>query len=234
MSRFANAARFACLVVLTALPVTAAFAEDAANRVQLSASAVREVPNDTVEVTLHSELQARDLATLNNDLNAVTGRAADVVRAEVSIDLQTFPAGTWPQYDQETGELQRWRGRQQIRLSSTEFSTVQRVLQQLQQTLAVSQLHYSLSDSARDAVEDELIREALLKLKHRSALIAHEMGMRDVHFVLLKVDTGDGGFDPGPQEYATMARSAVAAAPTLEGGSARVSVTVHAEVDLLQ
>ncbi|MEM9604190.1 MAG: SIMPL domain-containing protein [Pseudomonadota bacterium] len=233
-ARLARApAGWLAVLALCAVCASATASDRHVNRVQLSSDASEEVPNDRVEVTLHVERQADDIARLNAALNRVVAAAADVVNDEPAVDLQTFPAGSWPHHDPKTGALRHWQGRQRVRLSSDDFVATQAVLQVLQETLAVAQVRYRLSDAAAEAVEDDLIRAALLKLKQRSALIAHEMGMSEVRFDLISVDTGGGAPPVHHGEFVAMARASVDTAPTLEGGSTTVTVRIRADIALL-
>lgn len=224
-------------LVVSGFFTTPVQAEDGAdgqyNRVRLSAAAVRQVANDGIEVLLRVERQADDLAALNDSLNAVMSEAVETAGSVASVDVQTFPAGSWPQYDPKSRKLLGWRGQQQLKLTSDDFAATQSLLQTLQSTLAIAGITYRLSDAARDAVEDELIRDALLKLKRRGALVAQEMRMRDVRYVSMSVDTGDMVRGPMAGDFAMMARAEVGTAPAIEGGSSTVSVTVQAEIELL-
>lgn len=223
-----------CTSLALAFAVSAQ-ADEAGNRVHLSAHAERNVANDSVRVILMIERESDDLTALNHELNEVIASAADTVRQEPSIELQSFPAGTWPRRDPETGERVEWRGRQQMRLRSEDFEAMQDVMQALQSSMAVSQVQYLLTTGARDDIEDDLIREALLKIRRRSSLVALEMGMRAAEFASISIDTGQDRSAPEVRNYTTTVRSASTAIspPTLEAGSSTVRVSVRAEVRLV-
>ena len=92
---------------------------------------------------------------------------------------------------------------------------------------------YSLQPSTRDDIEDELIREALLKVQRRADLIAGQMGMSGVNVISLAINPGQAPRPFAQADVMMAARATVETAPSLEAGSSRVQVRINVEVELL-
>ena len=101
------------------------------NRVQFSVRVEREVANDRIDAVLRVERQAPDVRRLNTTLNALMADALRATEGVDAVDVQTSPAGTWPQYDRKSGKLKQWRGSQTIKLASDDFGATQSLMQAL-------------------------------------------------------------------------------------------------------
>ncbi len=203
------------------------------NRVQFSVRAERDVANDRIGAVLRVERQAPDVRRLNNTLNALMADAMQAIEGVDSVEVQTSPAGTWPQYDNKTGKLKQWRGSQTIRLESDDFAAAQSLMQALQGEFAIQQVVYSLAPETREDVEDELIQEALIKVQNRAELVSRQMGMSGVRIINLSINPASAPVRHMGREMAMSARADVAVAPTLEGGSGTVTMHINVEIELL-
>ncbi len=223
----------AVFAAIALAPLAVVADSEAGNRVVFSVKAERDLPNDHVVAHLRVEQQARDVGKLNNSLNALMADAVDAAAEFDAVEIQTRPANARPVYDADTGKLRQWRASQSLTLSSDDFAQTQQLMQQLQETFAVSRVIYSVQTQTREDTEDELIRDALLRAQQRAELVANQMGMSDVRMIRLEINPANGAF-PVQRRDVMMASSAVVeTAPSLEAGSSKVVVRINVEVELL-
>src|SRR5713226_6290284 len=121
----------------------------------------------------------------------------------------------------------RWQGMQSLLLQSRDAGALLALAGMLQQQgLVLSSLAYELTPEAARAVEDELTKEALARLRQRAERVAGDLGMTVERIRDLQVGNADGT-QPVPRGFLNRYREA---APVAEPGDATVSVSVSAEV----
>jgi len=201
------------------------------NLVNLSADAVREVPNDLGMVTLEVRHQGRDAAALPNLVNTDMNWALDKARAVAAITAETRHYSTQPHY--ESGRIVGWTATQSLYLESKDFGALSELVTALQERLKVSSMNFGTSRELRDSLEDELTEEAIAAFKAKAALITRALGADDYELVNLSVN-GNSNVAP-PRAYARMAMAdaAVAAAPVaMQSGNATLMVSVNGRIQL--
>ncbi len=203
------------------------------DRASFRVEASREVQNDQVAAILVAQAEGRDAAKLANDINRTMNWALQQVRAEKSITPRSGNYRTYPVYD--NGKIVRWRGVQELRLESPDVQALSRLLGRLQARLQIQSMQFSVSTVARDAIEDELIAEALTAFRRRASLIAKSLEASG--YTLLDVSISGAGRPPVvPVRMETAARVSAAsvAPPALEQGSSRISVQASGSIHLLR
>ena len=221
---------FAAMAV--AAPLAAHEAAPVYDRVSLSASVEQEVPNDVLVAVLHAERAGGEQAGLADEVNRLTAAALERARNVPGIEVRTLGYNTWPQYDKQV--LRGWRVRQTLRLESRDGKALSRLLGELQQTLALESVGYSVSREAREEAEASLIGRALAAFRARAELVSREMGRGGYRLVQIDVNTHDSTPQPMLMRGAAMAMdSASVAAPVLEAGNRTVTVGVSGSIELL-
>ncbi|BCL74978.1 hypothetical protein JHS3_07140 [Jeongeupia sp. HS-3] len=211
------------------------------NVVNLNAQASREVGNDTVRALLYVELNDSDPARLSDKVNQTLAAALKRVKAVSSVQSGGTGYTTFPVYNNKTNKHEGWRGRGELRLSSKDFAALSKLLGELQQPLAgglgmqLADVRYGVSEQKRDEVENELIEESLKAFRKRADLVRRNLDGSGFKVINVNVDSGQSS-PPMPVYKAARAMSAdaVAAAPMLEGGDSRVSVSVSGSIQVLQ
>ncbi len=216
------------LLCLAGPPPASAGEEDTHyDRINLSATATDEVENDLLVAVLFEQREGEDPAVLADQVNRVIAAGLARAKGTPGIKVQTLDYRTTPVYRKEV--LTGWRVRQSIRLESSDSARLSRLIGELQASLQVESIAYRVSDGRRAQAEDRLIKEALAGFRHRATLVAGELGRPG--YRLVRLDIGTQGAPIQPMLLRGMVAPA-AAAPVLEPGTQRISVTVTGTVEL--
>jgi len=203
------------------------------DRVSFRVESSREVQNDRVAAVLQAHAEGRDATKLADAINSAMRWALQQVKVVKAITPQSGNYRTYPVY--EDRKIVRWRGVQELRLESQDVAALSRLLGTLQSRLQIQSMQFSVSTGVRDAVEDELISEALAAFSKRASLIAESL--KASSYTLLDVSIGNSGRPPAvPMRMESAARVSVAsvAPPAVEQGSSRISVQVSGSIRLLR
>ena len=220
------------LCAALAAPALPGFAQDTAqvyDRVDLSASAERQIDNDLLVAVLFAEVessrQADAAAQVNDAVQWAIGRA----RRVPEVELQTTQYNTRPVYANGR-RISGWVARQGLRLESRDAEALSELLGELQERVAIQSVSYDVSRRARDAAEEALIAEALQQFNRRAALVAGELGRDGFRIVRISINPSFAG--PVVFREDMRATASAAAAPPIEAGVQNVSVYVNGTVEL--
>jgi predicted secreted protein len=225
-----NANRLLALGVLLLLgSAHAADEQPLFDTVGLSAQAQAEVDNDRIQATLFAEREGSDAAKLADAVNQDIAWALAQLKPVAAIDTSTPAYQTSPIYQQ--GRITGWRVRQTLRLESADMPAMSAMLGKLQARLGLQSVQFLLSPERREAVEEQLIKQALARFTQRASMVAAELGRGGYRLVGMQVNSGGGVRPPVPQ-LGMMRAEAAMAAPSLEGGSSDVQVMVTGTIQL--
>jgi predicted secreted protein len=200
------------------------------DRVQLSADASMQVENDTLSALLYAQREGSDLSQLANEVNRKITEALQRIKQVEGVNVQTLGYQTYPVYQQQrqTG----WRVRQSIRLESQDGIKLSRLLGELQSSLALESLQYSISPARRQASEEQLIGQAIDAFQQRAALITKRLGHAEYRLVEMQINTAGEPVQPQRLRAGVMAMEATVAPPSLEAGSQNLQVDVSGTIEL--
>ena len=220
-------------VVLAALLLAAAPAcaqtgaqHAAVDAVRFEAQATREIENDQLVAVLAAEAQGPDAAALADAVNRRMAAALKTAARYPSIRLRSGNYQTVPRY-REGGRMDGWQVSQELRLEGADFAAMTRLIGELQRELQVRSMAVRLAPETRRAAEDALVGEAIAAFRARAALVQQAMKARSYRIRSMEIAT------PGalpPQPLGEM--RAYAAAPAVEPGVSRVTVSVSGSVQL--
>lgn len=202
------------------------------NRVNLNESAETEVENDLLVAVLYAQAEGRDAAAPADEVNRKIERAIALAKQHAEIKVQTLSYGTHPIYSKNN--IRGWRVNQQLRLESRNAKLLGDVIGELQSDLQVQSIGYEVSTQQRRAQLDTLTGEALRNFEQRAKAVSKALGRSGYRIVRLNIN--DGRHD-GPVPIARgMMMEAQAdlavAAPALEAGTQRMTVSVTGEIEL--
>ena len=217
-------------------PRTSPPRDDSATVLRLVERSERMVKRDRLTAELRVEASDADPARLQAEINRRMAAALERAKAAAAVTVTT---GGYHVYQQppsppapdrpSANPPPRWQGMQSLLLQSRDAGALLALAGTLQQqSLVLSSLAYELTPEAARAVEDDLTKEALMRLQPRAERIAGDLGMTVERIRDLQVGNADGT-QPVPRPLFMQARAA-ASAPVAESGDATVSVSVNAEV----
>ncbi|KPJ87201.1 MAG: hypothetical protein AMJ53_18520 [Gammaproteobacteria bacterium SG8_11] len=221
------------IVLLQFWTVGIAWAKDETltyDRVFLSTSADTQVENDTLAAILYAQREGTKLSTLANEVNQLITKAVQQSKQIPSVDVQTLAYQTNPVYDKQ--RLASWRVRQSIRLESQDSAILSQLIGDLQSTLAVESINYSVSPGKQREVEDKLITEAIDAFTQRAKLITKQFGRSNYRLVEVNINTAGTPIRPMAVRGGVMAMEAAVAPPTIEAGKQDVQITVNGTIEM--
>lgn len=198
------------------------------DRVNLSASAQTQIENDTVIATLYAQEEGSDTVQLANLVNERINEAVQLVKQHEAIKIQTSSYSTSPVYHKN--KITGWRIRQNIRLESQDMALISGVLGDLQQTLALQGINFSVSPGLKNRTDDKLIGEALKVFAQRAKNITQQLRRKNYKIVDINVSTSANHYARRNYEVAVMASKV--AAPSIEAGEQTIQVTVSGQIEM--
>jgi predicted secreted protein len=218
------------LTALTATAVSAGQATETYDRIQLSANASMEVDNDTLTAQLYVQQEGSDLPRLADAVNQRISQAITQIKQVDGIQLQTQDYQTYPTYHQQ--KVTGWRVRQTLRIRSRDAAKLSQLLSELQSSLALESLQYSVSPERRAAAEEQLIGEAIGSFQQRAKLVTQHLGRSDYRLVEMQINTSDQPVQPVRMRASMMTLESSVSPPSLEAGSQTIRVDVSGSIEL--
>lgn len=206
------------------------------NVLQLSATGTVEVQQDLLVLTLATNKEGADAATVQTQLKqALDSALAEAKRAAQpdQMDVRTGAFGMYPRYGKE-GKINGWQGRAELILQGRDFSRITTTAGKIQ-SMPISQIAFDLSREAREKVEGEAQTKAIEQFKSRANELARGFGFSG--YTLREVAVNSNEMIPGPRPRmmameAKMSSMSADAPVPVEAGKAQVVVNVSGAVQL--
>ncbi|MCI2809139.1 SIMPL domain-containing protein [Eoetvoesiella caeni] len=196
----------------------------------LNAEASATVAQDTVKITLATELtdasQTKVTAALGKTLSSVMEQA----KADPKVKARNGSYNLYP-FTDKSGKITSWRGRGEIILESTDFDAASQLANKLSDRMPIAGLAFSVSADARAKAEQALLSEAVKAFQVRAQALTDAFDFAS--YAVRSVELGGSGaqpYQPAPRMMA-MAADKAAAVP-LEGGTERITLSVHGSIFL--
>ncbi len=228
--------RFVCLIATTIFlgqsmtgPVIAATDEVLRyNQVHFQAERSRAVDNDRMHAVLSTTAEDDSSTRLADQINRTMDWALKIAKAKSKIEVRTGGYRTHPVYDKD--KIRRWRATQEIILEASDFVELGGLIGQLQERLQVTSINFSVSAGKYQAVEDELITQALDAFKQRAELVRKQLAAKSYRIVDVSINTSGG--QPVPLMRGLAMESASVAPPALEAGTSTLTLIVGGTIEL--
>ncbi len=202
------------------------------NQVNLQASAIGHIENDTLQAMMIVQESGSDPANLAELVNRKMTKVLDKAAKFNDIDKQTTNYTTRPMY--KNNVIHSWQVMQTIKLSSMNFEQLGELLKQLKPLANIQSMHFTISDQILEDTQNTLTAQAITKFRDKSAMIAKQFGKSS--YTLVHVSIGNNYHAPRPM----MERGAMVSdmqmkstAPALSAGTNKVTVNVNGTIELL-
>lgn len=203
------------------------------NRIDFSTEVETVATNDLLTATLSIESSHRNPAMLAQELTRKTNEALKLANGFKTVRLTSGNQQTWPVYS-EKNRLESWRGRAEVRLESQDFKAAGELISQLQATLQLNGLNFSVAPGTRRELENQLIEQAVQAFRQRADRIRQAWNAKS--YKLVQMNLGTAGQPVPPPVYAMraakMEMSADVPAAEYSGGESRLSVQVSGAIEL--
>ena len=203
-------------------------------RLNLDASAWRQVVQDRVVATLYAERESPQPAAGQEQVSRLLAPVLERLKREPGIEVQSAGYRTDPVWQQS--RIVGWRTRGALEITGTPSESFNALVGELATTLNVQSVTYLLSREARLAVEQELIGQAVQAFHAKADAAARALGFRGYEVREISI-AGSGPIGPEPVPKMMMSRASAAdEAVPLPGAEGRstVTTTVSGSVALTQ
>lgn len=205
------------------------------NVVSLSATAAKEVAQDTLSITLATTRDGPDAAAVQLGLKQALDAALAVAKAQAqsgAMDVRTGAFSLYPRYDRQ-GKITGWNGSTELVLDGKDFARISATAGKVQ-TLSIQNVGFSLSRQAREAVESEVQADAIARFKVKADGIAKQFGFGSYTLREVNVSSADQQNFGRPRMVALEMKSAASmdSAVPVEAGKSSVTVNVSGAVVL--
>ncbi|MFT6431387.1 MAG: putative secreted protein [Halopseudomonas sp.] len=202
------------------------------NQVSLRAEVQQAVSHDTLTVRMFAQEQSKSAGELAQRITQRLNNSLETARQVEGVNVSSGNRSSEPVYDDKRKKIIGWRERGEIVLESTDFAALSTLTGDLMDNLSLADMQFSLSPTARNATENELMREAIEAFRTRADIAAKSLGGTGYRIVNLSLDSQF--MQPMAYQGAKLARMAdsESAAPSVEGGQADVKLNANGTIEV--
>lgn len=150
----------------------------------LQASANKQVLQDEIKLIFTHEATGKTAVEVSRLLAEVLEQGKEMIKGMTGFTLSNGSFWTSASYNKE-GRSEGWRGRAELILRSTDLAAVQSAAGVLGSRLALSNVQFSLSASARRQEEQALLKEVAQAFRSRALAAATAFGYSSYKIVSL-------------------------------------------------
>ena len=203
------------------------------NVAQLSASAVVEVQQDLLSISMSTARDGADAATVQNNLKLALEAALAEARKTAQpglMDVRTGNFSLYPRYGKD-GKINGWQGNTELVLEGRDFARITAAAGKIQ-TLSMGQVNFALSREARARVEGDAQAQAIERFKAKALEVSKGFGFSAYTLREVSINTNDQG-PVRPRMMAMEAKAATTDSPIpVEAGKSAVLVNVSGSVQM--
>ncbi|MFT6624394.1 MAG: putative secreted protein [Cycloclasticus sp.] len=202
--------------------------------VNLQASASVEVDTDTMLAVVAVEAENHDPAELATQINKKMAWALDNAKPYKTVKVKGGSYTTHQLYNKNI--FRAWRGTQMITLESKNSAELGKLIGLLQKKLLIKSLRYQVSKEKLDAVNAQLITQAIANFKQQAEVITKAFDK--TKYLIQQININGQNQSP-PMLYAKarlMNNSMLAesAPANLQPNSSSIQVTVNGSIKLIK
>jgi len=215
-------------VLASAHAQPAAVAELKGTRVNLDARSSMEVDNDVMRASLFVEMEDSDTTRLADKVNRATNDAVRLAKGFSGVRSKTSGYTSYPVTDKN--KIVRWRSRSEISIEGEDFRLMAEAIGKLQAIMQLGAVEFSVSPAARARAEDSLTQAAIAEFLRKAEMVAK--GFKGGGFNVLEASvSAEGGYPPPrPMVMMKAMSDSAPAAPSMEGGTSRISIVVNGAI----
>ncbi|HEX5338962.1 MAG TPA: SIMPL domain-containing protein [Gallionella sp.] len=200
------------------------------NRVDFQVEAAREVANDLLVTNMSVEIQDKQPARVAQQLNTVLNDALRKAAAFSAVKAASGNQNTYPVYG-KNNQIDAWRGHGEIRLESRDFKAAGELIMQLQATMQLGGVQFTVAPDSRAKTENELIAAAIKAFQMRADAIRAAVGAKSYKTVHFSINSGGmPAYSPRLMRAAAIADAAIPA-PEFAAGDSRLTVHINGTIE---
>ena len=196
----------------------------------LHANASTEIRQDTVVITINTNVEAADQSSAGKALTAALDKLVQQAKGTEGVAVHTGGYRVWPN-NNDKGKVVNWLGEASVILESKDFPAASALAGKLGDHGAIAGISFTLSRAGREAAERKLLEDAATAFRERALAAATAFGFSG--YRIQKIDLGGSG-GGAPRPFLAMAKGAApeAADVPLEPDVVPVTVDVNGTIVL--
>jgi predicted secreted protein len=222
--------RIALLCGLLSVNAWANAEADSYNRVDFQVEASREVANDMLEANMTVEIQDKQPDRVSQQINTALNDALKKASAFDTVKASSGNQNTYPVYG-KNNQIDAWRGHGEIRLKSRDFQATGELIMQLQTTLQLGGVQFTIAPDTRAQIENALITEAIKAFQTRADAIRAALGAKSYKTVHFSINSDGMPPHPVPMMFGRAMAAAAIPAPEFAGGESRMTVQINGTIE---
>lgn len=216
------------LLLCALLSTTPVWADDRPH-VDFSSEVNREVSNDLLVAQLSADTHDRSATQVASQLTGILNICLRKAEAFPSVNISSGNQSTFPVYG-KNNQLSGWRGHGELRLETHDFKAAGQLIAQLQESIQLSGVSFTLAPETRERVKNEMIAEAMVEFRKRAKVVAEAMNAREYKVQHLAIDDGGNG-----GAFPMLARSAADLSmptPDFVAGTTQLSIRISGTIEI--
>ena len=159
----------------------------------------------------------------------------EAAKKETGIQIATNGVSHYPEYNSK-GKVTGWVAEGRVMLEGKNFEAIANVLENLGDDIAINYIQFTVSPEKQAQFEDELTREAVQQLQHKSDIIQQQLKAKRYVLSDIKLTTPNGHYDEPMMARSYMLESAKSAKVDmpLEADKARLQAVASGQVTFIQ
>ena len=200
---------------------------------QFTTEVSRTVEKDLMEVSLYSRKLGKSLNSLKNEVSANLNKVLDIAKQYPDIEVQADGILNQVNYN-DRGKVDGWVAEGYINLKSKNFASIEKVLENLGNNVAINNIGFSVSPETMKALEDEMTLAVIKQFQHKAEVVQKGLNAKSYQLVDVQLNTPNGvGNRDDIRPMMAMAKSASYATEEmpLETGKETISATASGHVE---
>ena len=204
------------------------------NQITFSTDVKAEVENDEVNASLSKKAQAKDPKTLATQINTAINRALIIAKRYPTVKVATGQQRTYPQYDKNE-KIIGWTGQSSIELKSNDLDATSQLIAELQDSLVIDYINFGVSESKRDALEQQLMTQASKAFQTQANSLAKAWNANGYRVVSVTLNSGSNYYPQPPRvQMMEVYAAEPVSAPQFESGNSTIAVSANGTIELVQ
>lgn len=205
------------------------------NVAQLSSSAIVEVQQDLLAITMSTSVSGADPNVVQTQLKQALDAALAIAKPLAlagQMDVRTGNFSLFPRYDKNS-KINGWQGSTELVLEGRDFARITNAAGKIQ-SMTLGNVSFALSREQRGKVEGDAQSMAIERFKAKALEVSKGFGFTGYTLREVSINANDQGFQPRGRPMMTMAKTAdvESAAVPVEAGKSVVQVNVNGSVQM--
>ncbi|OOS00826.1 hypothetical protein B0187_00580 [Haemophilus paracuniculus] len=194
----------------------------------------RTVDNDLMQAVVFSRKTGKSLPELRQAVSSSLNKVLEEAKKQPSIEIQADGVTNYANYNAKN-KVEGWVAEGRIFLKGKDFEAIAKVLENLGENVAISDISFSVSPEKMAALEDEMTLEAIKQFQRKAEVIRKGLNAKGYRLgnVNLETPNGEQNF-ARPIAYMAKSEMAEDSAMPMESGKATISARASGTIEIEQ